>query len=72
MVTEAKLDWLFSEVELGKLELGNNNNVVNYGDTLPQSQAPPFTTIRCSAGKLNDCPIVALEEGGDREKCVLK
>ena len=38
MVTMVELDWLFSEVELGQLELGNNNNVINYDDTFPQSQ----------------------------------
>lgn len=67
MVTEVEMDWLFSEVEPGQLELGNNNNVANYDDTLPQSQVPLFTTIRSSTNKPNDGPHVALEEEGNRE-----
>ena len=72
MVTEAELGWLFSEVELGQLELGNNSIVKNYDDTFPQPQALLFTTTRSSTGKPNDGPGVAVEEGGDREKCVLR
>ena len=53
---------MFSEVELGEPEPGNNN-VKNYHDTLPESQVLLSATTRSSTNKPKDSPVVLVEQG---------